>query len=50
MAAVKGISAITVFSFCGFDVREYIHFCKILNGGDKSEALVRMTGNVLVIR
>jgi len=50
MAAVKEISAITVFSFCGFDMHEYAHFCEILNGGDKSEVLVQMTGNVLVIK
>jgi len=38
MAAVKEVSAVTVSSFCGFDIPEYTHFCEILNGGDKSEA------------
>jgi len=38
MAAVKEVSAVTIFIFGGCVMPEYTHFCEILNGGDKSEA------------
>jgi hypothetical protein len=38
MATVEEVIAVTVASFCGYEMPEYPHFSEILNGGDKSEA------------